>query len=96
MIRAYCYPSGLIEFGHGVPKGATVIARGPDQQLRDFIGLKARLVIGGRRRRMPGTKQLYVPGVPEADNQIVAERALNQWIGWITAHAPKGIRVLPR
>jgi hypothetical protein len=41
MIRAYCYPSGLIDFGTTVPKGARVIARGPEQALRDFIAVKA-------------------------------------------------------
>jgi hypothetical protein len=100
-LRAYCYASGLIEFGKRVPKGAIIIARGPEKELRDFIDGKARhgyrtRVIGGRRTKVPGTEHLLVPGIPEADNQIVAEKALNQWIGWITAHAPKGVRVLPR
>lgn len=100
MIRAYCFASGLIEFGRRIPAGAMVIARGPDKELRDFIDGKARhgyrtRVIGGRRAKVPGTEHLLVPGIPEAPNQLVAEKKLREWIGWIAAHAPKQVRVLP-
>ena len=99
MIRAYCFASGHIDFGRRIPNGAIVIARGPAQQLRDYIESVARhgyrtREIGGRRTRIPGTDTLLVPGVPEAPNQIVAEKKLREWTSWIAAHAPKGVRVL--
>lgn len=93
MIRACCYPSGLIVFGRSVPKGSTVIARGPEQPLRDFISARARQVRIGRRST---ALNLLVPGMPEADNQIALDAALVTWAKWIATSAPKGIRVLPR
>ena len=100
VLRAYCYASGLIEFGRRIPAGAIVIARGPEKQLRDFIDGKARhgyrsRYVGGRLTKVPGTEHLLVPGIPEAPNQLVAEKKLREWTAWISAHAPKGVRVLP-
>ncbi len=86
-MRAYAYPSGLIGFGDAVPRGARVIARGPEQDLRDFITGKARLA--------PRTRALLVPGMPEADNQLAADAALAAFAKWIAIGAPKGVRVLP-
>lgn len=88
MIRAYCFPSGLIDFGTSIPKGAQIIARGPEKELRDFIAVKAR-----HARRHDA---LLVPGVPEADNEIAARTALDAWTKWIAIGAPKGVRVLSR
>lgn len=101
MIRAFCYASGLIEFGRSVPAGAIVIARGPAEPLREFIAGKARhgyrtRKVRGRVTKIPGTESLLVPGVPEAPNQIVGAKALRHWCDWISQHAPKGIRVLPQ
>lgn len=86
MIRAFCYPSGLIDFGLAIPKGAKVIARGPEQALRDFIAVKA--------RHAKRDASLLVPGVPEADNPIAATDALKRWTDWIGINPPKGVRVL--
>lgn len=93
MIRACCYPSGLIVFGRSIPKGSTVIARGPEQPLRDFIAAKARQVRLGKRST---ALDLLVPGMPEAESQIALDAALASWAKWIAAGAPKGIRVLAR
>lgn len=100
-LRAYCYASGLIEFGRAIPKGALVIARGPEKELRDFIDARARhgyrtKVIGGRRQKVPGTEHLLVPGIPEADNQWDAGTALQNWLRWIAVNAPKSVRVHAR
>lgn len=100
-MRAFCFASGLIEFGRSVPSGAIVIARGPAKELRDFIEVNARhgyrtRLIGGRRTKVPGTDTLLVPGIPEAPNQRVAGDALAQWSKWIATKAPKGVRVLSR
>jgi len=101
VIRAYCYSSGLIEFGARIPAGATVIARGPEKDLREFIATKARhgylkSKFGGRRAGVSGGEHLLVPGIPEAENQAVALGALHAWAKWIAINAPRTIRVLPR
>ncbi|MCK1402064.1 host nuclease inhibitor protein [Bradyrhizobium sp. 4] len=93
MIRAYCYASGLIEFGLAIPKGPTVIARGPEAQLRAFIGGNARQARLYRNRK---TLDLVVPGMPEAESQLALDTALGAWSKWIAANAPKGVRVLRR
>lgn len=98
MIRAYCFPSGLIDFGNSIPKGAKIIARGPERELRDFIEAKARhgyrtKLINGRPTKIPGSDTLLVPGVPEAPNQHAGLPALHAWMKWISIGAPKGVRV---
>lgn len=101
MIRAYCYASGLIEFGRAIPKGAIVIARGPEQLLKSFIETHARhgyrtRKVNGRPIKVRGSDTLLVPGVPEAENQWDAGTALKRWSAWIAVGAPKGVRVLAR
>lgn len=100
MIRAFCFASGHIEFGVTVPAGAVVIARGPATELRKFIETKARhgyrtRRVRGRPTKIPGTECLLVPGVPEAENQIVGRNALVRWSEWIAQAAPASVRVLP-
>ncbi len=85
MIRAFCYPSGLIDFGATVPKGATVIARGPEPVLKPYIATKA------QRGR-----DLRVPGMPQAQSVIEAQAALTRFCTWIGQNPPRGVRVLPR
>ncbi|HEY8837490.1 MAG TPA: host nuclease inhibitor protein [Dehalococcoidia bacterium] len=99
MIRAYCFASGLIEFGKRIPAGAIIIARGPEKELRDFIETKARhgyrtRHVNGRPTKIPGSDTLLVPGVPEALSQWDAGTALRAWSKWIAIGAPKGVRVL--
>lgn len=98
MIRAFCYASGLIEFGKSIPKGGLVIARGPDKELREFIEVKARhgyrtRRVNGRPVKIRGSDTLLVPGVPEASNQHEGLTALHNWMKWIAIAAPKGVRV---
>lgn len=90
MIRAYCYPSGVIVFARRNPGRARIIARGPDKALRDFISGKARLARLHPRHR----EQLLVPGIPEADSEIAARLAFERWTKWIAVTAPRGVRVL--
>lgn len=98
MIRAFCYASGLIQFGRKVPDGALPIASGPAKDLREFIegmsrhGYKTQR-IKGRPTKIPGTDCLLVPGVPEAPNQSVGIDALLAWCDWIRTGAPKNILV---
>jgi hypothetical protein len=98
IIRAYCYASGLIGFGTKIPKGALVIARGPEQPLREFIEVNARhgyrtKLVNGRPSKIRGSDTLLVPGLPEAENQHAALDALHRWMKWIGINPPKGVRV---
>jgi hypothetical protein len=101
MIRAYCYASGLIEFGTEVPKGARFIASGPSAALRRWIRGNARIgyrtrIIGGRRTVVPGTDHLLVPGIAEADSELTAALALARWRQTIRTKRPRGVRVRPQ
>lgn len=40
-ITAYCWRSGLIQFGTEVPDGALPIATGPEKPLRDIVDVLA-------------------------------------------------------
>jgi imidazoleglycerol phosphate synthase glutamine amidotransferase subunit HisH len=97
-MRAYCYASGLIEFGRAMPDGALPVARGPAKVLRDFIEVRARHgyrteIVNGRPTKIPGTETLLVPGVPEAPDQMAAVDALTAFRKWIGLTAPKGVVV---
>jgi len=98
-MRAYCYASGLIEFGSLVPSGALPIAMGPEKPLRDFIETMARhgydtRNVKGRPTKIPGTECLLVPGVPEAPDQDKGLEAFQAWLAWIGKKPPKGVTVL--
>ena len=84
--RAYCFPSGLIEFGFAIPKGATVIARGPEDPPRAFIGANARRARLYRTRK--ATLDLVVPGMPEADNQLALDAALEHVVARLNTVEP--------
>lgn len=97
-MRAYCWASGLIEFGRSIPDGALPIARGPAKALREFINDRARHgyrseVVNGRRTKVPGTEHLLVPGVPEAKDGNAAVDALTAFRAWIGKKPPKGVIV---
>jgi hypothetical protein len=98
-MHAYCYASGLIEFGRKVPDGALPFASGPAKALRSFVeplarhGYKTRRV-RGRPTKIPGTDCLLVPGIPEAPDQDKALDALHAFMGWIGKKPPAGITVL--
>lgn len=100
-MHAYCYASGLIEFGRSVPDGALPIARGRGKALRAFIevharhGYKIRLV-NGRSTKIPGSDTLLVPGVPEATGQNDARDALHAWCSRIGRKPPVGVTMFQR
>lgn len=66
-ITAYCWASGLIEFGNPLPEGALPIVTGNEKQVRDVVTVLARHAYNG---------DLLVPGVPEAASQDEAREAL--------------------
>ncbi|EBG0124404.1 host nuclease inhibitor protein [Salmonella enterica subsp. enterica] len=69
-ITAYCWASGLIEFGNTLPEGALPIIVGEEKQVRDVVGVLARHAYNG---------DLLVPGIPEAANQNEAREALERF-----------------
>lgn len=64
---AYCWASGLIEFGETLPEGALPIITVHSQAERDTVEVLARL---------SHDNQLLVPGIPEAASQDEAREAL--------------------
>jgi hypothetical protein len=75
---AWCWSSGLIEFGDEgtVPEGAIVIAHGEKASLRGVVEVLA------KRGRGESAGLLLVPGVPEADTQEAKGDALAVWLKW--------------
>lgn len=67
---AFCWASGLIEFGESVPTGAILIARGPK------VDLKFEIEVMARHGRGNSDGKLLVPGIPEAADQRAAGDAL--------------------
>ncbi|EHW4150227.1 host nuclease inhibitor protein [Salmonella enterica subsp. enterica serovar Kottbus] len=69
-ITAYCWASGLIEFGNTLPEGALPIVTGSEKNVRDVVGVLARHAYNG---------DLLVPGIPEAVDQNEAREALERF-----------------
>lgn len=85
MMFAYCWASGVIEFGAKVPAGAIEIARGKERLLQKEIGATARLAYDN--------ETLLVPGIPEATDQRAAGDALAVHLRWLKKRERKGFRV---
>ncbi|HGA5439881.1 TPA: host nuclease inhibitor protein [Salmonella enterica subsp. enterica serovar Eastbourne] len=66
-ITAYCWASGLIEFGHTLPEGALPIITGKEKDVRDEVEVLARHAYNG---------DLLVPGIPEAESMDEYREAL--------------------
>ncbi|EAA9738534.1 host nuclease inhibitor protein [Salmonella enterica] len=66
-ITAYCWASGLIEFGNALPEGALPIVTGSEKRVRDVVEVLARHAYNG---------DLLVPGIPEAASQDEGREAL--------------------
>ncbi|EJR3392369.1 host nuclease inhibitor protein [Salmonella enterica] len=66
-ITAYCWASGLIEFGNALPEGALPIVTGSEKRVRDVVTVLARHAYNG---------DLLVPGIPEAASQDDGREAL--------------------
>jgi hypothetical protein len=81
---AYCWASGLIEFGSATPEGAIPVAHGRAKRLREVVEGEARhgyatKLVDGRPTKIPGSDTLLVPGIPEAIDNINASDALMQF-----------------
>ncbi len=100
-MKAYCFATGLIEFGNKVPSGAITIAGGRPKALRAFIEARARhgystRLVKGRPTKIPGSDTLLVPGVPEVDDEGDKLRALRNWCAWLAKQPPVGVRMIFR
>jgi hypothetical protein len=71
---AYCWASGLIEFGQRCPRGAIPILHGYAKVVRHKIYALARRGYHG---------ELLVPGIPEARDSTEAGRALGAFVAKI-------------
>lgn len=78
---AWCWRSGLIEFGNKLPDGhddpqggPIVFASGPRRALMTRVGVVA--------RHGHAAGSLLVPGVPEAAGDEEAFKALIDWLDW--------------
>ncbi|KWQ63089.1 host nuclease inhibitor protein [Salmonella enterica subsp. enterica serovar Tennessee] len=69
-ITAYCWASGLIEFGNTLPEGALPIVTGNEKNVRDVVEVLARHAYNG---------DLLVPGIPETANQNEVREALERF-----------------
>lgn len=85
-MHAYCFASGQIGFGPRVPEGALPIAKGPRQALQDLME--------GVARHSRTDETLYVPGVPEADDEEAALDALATFTTWISKSLPPGVETI--
>lgn len=72
---AYCWASGLIEFGESVPEGAIPMISGDDQKVRELMDAVARID--------HDNVTLLVPGVPEADDEDAKYAALQRFLDWL-------------
>ena len=69
-ITAYCWVSGLVEFGNTLPEGTLPIVTGSEKPVREVVGVLARHAYNG---------DLLVPGIPEAVDQNEACEALERF-----------------
>jgi hypothetical protein len=82
---AYCWASGLIQFGRTVPPGSLKIAHGPVKPLQETIGVLA------RHGKGDSAGKLLVPGVPDAPDDRAKADALAAWLAWCAERRYAGI-----
>lgn len=73
---AWCWANGLVELGDAMPADALPVAKGPERALRAELEVSARHGLG------ESSGKLLVPGVPEAQHQGAARKALDEWLQW--------------
>lgn len=73
---AYCWATGLIEFGETLPKGTIeILSHDNLDYLKNHISVRARHGYG---------EQLLVSGIPEAKTKTEAENALVRFKEWVS------------
>lgn len=86
-ITAYCFASGHIDFGVTLPEGAIALATGEEKTVREII-------TGSARLSRHDNETLFVPGVPEAENQRDGITAVANFIQWLAKSNQPGFRAL--
>lgn len=86
-ITAYCFASGHIDFGVTLPEGAIALATGEEHTVREII-------TGNARLSRHDNETLFVPGVPEAENQREGITAVARFIQWLAKSNQAGFRAL--
>jgi len=79
MTFAYCWASGLIEFGRKVPEGAIQISKGTGRKWKERIQVRARLAYDG--------KSYLVPGIPEGEDNKAKVEALARFAQFVNRAA---------
>lgn len=74
---AYCWASGLIEFGESIPDGAIELAHGPKSEIETFFDTVSRHGYGA------SAGKLIVPGLPEAETMSRRLGAVLEFLKWL-------------
>lgn len=74
---AYCWSSGLIEFGESIPDSAIELARGPKSEIKTFFEAVSRHGYGA------SDGKLIVPGLPEAETMSRRLGAVLEFLKWL-------------
>ncbi|MBN9530541.1 MAG: host nuclease inhibitor protein [Alphaproteobacteria bacterium] len=72
---AYCWRTGQIGLGRRAPRGTITIVSGPGRRLRRLVEARARLAYDNTT--------MLVPGIPEAESEVAALKALQRFGEWI-------------
>ena len=71
LFRAYCWRSGVLEFGQRIPDGALPVDHGTERSVRRRVEVLARHAYDGQT--------LLVPGIPEAQDDDEALSAYERF-----------------
>lgn len=85
--KAFCWRSGLIQFGRRVPDGALLIAAGPRKIVRDIVEVNATLGYDN--------KTLRAGNVASANDDEAAYQALVEFRDRIEAQVQKRLQAQP-
>lgn len=88
-MKAYCYASGLIQFGSTTPPGAIQIASGREAALRRVIGVLARHGKGESTGCLLG---IGVPEAPDSEGDQAKGDALAAWLKWCAGKEHRGVK----
>jgi len=83
----YVWRSGVMRVGRQCPSGALALATGPERRLRQLMCARSRHAYDGRTR--------LLPGIPEADTEQQALKALNGFLDWMRSTPEPGVSYTP-
>lgn len=83
----YAWRNGVMRVGARCPEGAMALATGGEKRLRRFMCARSRHARDGRTK--------LVPGVPEAETDRQAFRAVGMFLKWLHQAPVAGITLSP-